>query len=64
MSQFVSQVAPPSFEKACCQRALAAVMFDQKKRTRIASPFNVSSAKKVPVPLSNAPTTGTPRSWG
>ena len=35
MTQFVSHVAPPSFENACCQRALAAVMSVQRKRTRI-----------------------------
>jgi len=35
MIQFVSQVAPPSFENAGCQRALDDVMSVQRKRTRI-----------------------------
>jgi hypothetical protein len=64
MIQFVSHVAPPSAENACCHLAFVAVMSVQRKRTRIGVPFKVSSAKKVPVPSAKAPTTGVPRSWG
>jgi hypothetical protein len=42
--QLASQVAPPSGEKACSQRAESAVMCDQVKRTRIARPSSTSSA--------------------
>lgn len=40
--QLVSQVAPPSKENACCQRAVFSVMLSHRKRTRMGTPSNVS----------------------
>src|SRR5262245_12659612 len=56
--QFVSQVSPPSSEKACSQRGVEVVMPDQMNRTRIGRPSNVSSPSNTPVSPSNDPTTG------
>jgi hypothetical protein len=44
VTQFVSQVLPPSVEKACSQRWDVGVMSSHRKRTLIGSPLNVSSA--------------------
>ena len=43
ITQFVSQVSPPSSEKACSQRGVGVVTRDQMKRTRTGRPANVSS---------------------
>ena len=56
--QFVSQVWPPSSEKACSQRGLPLVTRDQMKRTRIGRPSKVSAPRKTPVSPENEPTTG------
>src|SRR5215469_661036 len=58
MRQFVSQVLPPSGEKACSQCAEFAVIFDQTKRTLIGLPLKVSSPSNVPSPFSMLPNTG------
>jgi hypothetical protein len=58
MIQFVSQVAPPSAENACSQRADRGVISDQMKWTRIGRPSNTSSPRKVPTPFSKRPWTG------
>src|ERR1700761_6425586 len=39
IAQFISQLLPPSGEKACSQWAEAAVIFDQVKRTLIGFPL-------------------------
>ena len=38
MIQFVSQVAPPSAEKACSERAVVALIPNQRNRTRTGIP--------------------------
>ena len=58
MIQLVSQVAPPSGEKACSQRAEVWVISDQRKRTLMGRPLKVSSARKVPTPSLNPPRIG------
>ena len=58
ITQLTSHVSPPSGENACSQRQVVAVMSDQRKRTRIGRPLNVSSAMNVPMPFSKPPTTG------
>ncbi len=64
ITQLTSQVSPPSVEKACSQRQVVAVMSDQRKRTRIGRPLNVSSATNVPMPSEKPPTTGGSRRLG
>ncbi len=44
MTQFVSQVLPPSAEYACSQRASFAPSCDQRKRVRTGRSFTVRSA--------------------
>src|SRR6185295_19968167 len=58
MIQFVSQVLPPSAEKACSQRGLWLAMRDQMKRTTIGLPSKTSGPSKMPWSPWNAPTTG------
>ena len=58
MRQFVSQLLPPSGEKACSQCAEVGVMRDQVKRTLIGLPLKVSSPSNVPTPFWKLPITG------
>ena len=58
MIQLTSQVSPPSAENACSQRVEVSVMFDQMNRTMIGCPLKVSSARNVPMPSRELPTTG------
>jgi len=58
MIQFVSQVVPPSGEKACSQRGESVSVRDHVYRTRIGRPSKVSSPSKTPTPSVNDPTTG------
>src|SRR5690349_18499885 len=58
ITQLTSHVAPPSTENACSHRQVRSVMSDQRKRTRIGWPSNVSSPMNVPTPSLNRPTTG------
>ena len=60
ITQFVSQLFPPSGEKACSQCAELAVMCDQVKRTLMGFPRKVSSPSKMPTPFSKLPITGGP----
>jgi hypothetical protein len=56
--QFVSQVAPPSAELACSQRADRGVIRDHCTRVLIGRPLNVSSPTKTPTPFANPPRRG------
>ena len=58
MIQLVSQLVPPSGEKAWSQRAELGVMSVHWKRTLIGRPCSVSSPSKRPVPLAKPPRTG------
>ncbi|GGM59407.1 hypothetical protein GCM10011608_50660 [Micromonospora sonchi] len=58
MTQFDSQVCPPSAENSCSQRAEVGVMSDQMKCALIGFPSCVSSPKKSPRPSVKVPTTG------
>lgn len=55
MCQLGSHVTPPSGENAWSQCADAGVIIDQRKRTLIGRPSNVSSPMNVPTPSSNPP---------
>ena len=50
ITQFTSQVAPPSSENACCQRGAPVCICDHSKRTRTGRPSNSSSPSNRPTP--------------
>jgi hypothetical protein len=56
MTQFFSQLFPPSAEKACSQTGLLPA--DQSKRTRTGTPPSTSSPKNMPRPFSKRPIVG------
>ena len=58
MTQFVSQVRPPSGENACSQRHEVGVMSDQTYRTSTPWPWWSSWLKNSPMPSLKAPTMG------
>lgn len=64
MTQLVSQVLPPSGEKACSHLGESGAGTDHWKRTTTGLPLKVSLAMNVPMPPSNRPTTGTSREPG
>src|SRR5689334_17205408 len=56
--QFTSQVAPPSAENACSNRADLVETCVMTNRTRIGLPSNVSSLKNSPRPFAKLPIDG------
>src|SRR4029453_14505596 len=58
ITQFVSQVLPPSSENACSHRGVGVVTPDQMKRTRIGRPLKMSSPSNNPPSPAHPPITG------
>src|SRR5439155_17515365 len=58
VTQFVSQLSPPSSENACSQRGVGVATSAHVYRTMIGRPSNVSGPLKMPVSPENEPTTG------
>src|SRR4029453_5676472 len=58
ITQFVSQVLPPSSEKACSKRLEFGMMSEKTFRARIIRPLNSSWSKNSPRPSLNSPIIG------
>src|SRR5437667_10095158 len=58
MTQFVSQVLPPSSENACSKRLEFGVISEKPFRARIIRPLNSSWSKNSPRPSLNSPIIG------